>query len=152
MSHARSRGQATRHWQMLDHNYDLLLANRRPGDGEGSLGRAEAAEDWSKQDDAPRPSMSAAMIRAGYEARKNPQAVRTMPMGRGFYRVLVSLLMLMVLVTLLGASVKEPPLAVFAAIIIGVSGVLWWRTRRGRHLMVLPTSARLRTPPKPDRG
>jgi hypothetical protein len=137
---------------MLDHNYDLLLANRRPGDGDGAPGRAEAAEDWSRQDDGPRPSMAAAMIRAGYEARKNPQADRPLAMGRGFYRVLVALLVLTVLVTLLGASVKEPPLAVFAAIIIAVSGVLWWRTRRGRHLTVLPTSTRLRTPPRPNRG
>jgi Flp pilus assembly protein TadD len=152
MSHARSRGQSSRHWQMLDHNYDLLLANRRPGDGDGAPERAEAAEDWSRQGDGPRPSMAAAMIRAGYEARKNPQADRQLPMGRGFYRVLVALLVFTVLVTLLGASVKEPPLAVFAAIIISVSGVLWWRTRRGRHLTVLPTSTRLRTPPRPNRG
>ena len=32
MSHARSRGQATRHWRLLDHNYELVVARRRPGD------------------------------------------------------------------------------------------------------------------------
>jgi Flp pilus assembly protein TadD len=150
MGHARSRGQSTRHWQLLDHNYDLLVSNRRPGDDDSAP--VPAPTDAVREDDGPRPSMAAAMIRAGYEARKNPQANHPLSMTQGFYRVMVALLLLTVLVTLIGASVKEPPLAVFAAIIIGVSGVYWWRTRRGSHLMVLPTSARLRTSPRRRRG
>jgi Flp pilus assembly protein TadD len=152
MSHARSRGQSTRHWQMLDHNYELLVAHRRPDDGGAIPEAAGGMGERAPQDDGPRPSMAAAMIRAGYEARKNPQGDRSLAMGRGFYRVMVALLVLTVLVTLLGAAVKEPPLAVFAAIIMAVCGVLWWRTRRGRHLTVLPTSVRLHTPPRRDRS
>jgi tetratricopeptide (TPR) repeat protein len=149
MAHARSRGQSTRHWQLLDRNYDLLVAHRRPDDDEGAPPyRPEPAV----RDDGPRPSMAAAMIRAGYEARKDPQANRPLAMSRGFYRVMVALLVLTVLVTLVGASVKEPPLAVAAAIIIVVSGVFWWRTRTGRFLTALPTSARLRALPRRSSG
>jgi Flp pilus assembly protein TadD len=146
MSHARSRGQATRHWQLLDHNFELLLAHRRPGDDDAAP--PTPAETVDREDDDPRPSMAVAMIRAGYEARKNPQATRPLNMSRGFYRVMVTLLLLTVVVTMIGASVKAPPLAAVSAIIIVVFGVLWWRTRRGRLLTVLPTSARLRLPPR----
>ena len=147
MSHARSRGQATRHWQLLDHNYDLLVANRRPDDDDG----IPAALPRPPRDDAPRPSIAAAMIRAGYEARKNPQTDRPAALSRGFYRVMVGLLILMVLVTLVGASLEQPALGVVAAIIVVVAGVLWWRTRKGSHLTALPTSARLRMAPRPSR-
>ncbi len=151
MGHARSRGQSTRHWQLLDHNYDLLVASRRPGDDDGTPpGPAPSPE--PRNDTAARPSMAAAMIRAGYEARKDPQSSRPPQLSRGFYRVMVAFLVLTVLVTLVGASVKEPPLAVLAAIVAVVLGVLWWRTRTGRHLTALPTSARLRTAPRRAAG
>lgn len=140
MGHARSRGQSTRHWQLLDHNYELLVSSRHPGDDDGAPLQTAAS-----REDTPRPSMAAAMIRAGYEARKNPQATRPPQMSRGFYRVMVTLLVLAVLVTLVGASVKEPPLGAVAVIVIAVFGVLRWRTRPGRHLTALPTSARVRT-------
>jgi tetratricopeptide (TPR) repeat protein len=149
MGHARARGQSTRHWRLLDHNYELLVAHRRPGDDDNA---PPVPTEPSERDDGPRPSMAAAMIRAGYEARKNPQATRPPAMSRGFYRVMVALLVLTVLVTLAGASVKEPPLAAVAAIIIVVSGVFWWRTRTGRHLTALPTSARLKAPPRRTSG
>ena len=147
MSHARSRGQATRHWQVLDHNYDLLVANRRPDDDDG----VPVVSTRQPLDDAPRPSIAAAMIRAGYEARKNPLVDRPAALSRGFYRVMVGLLVLMVLATLVGASLEQPALGVVAAIVVLVGGVLWWRTRRGSHLTVLPTSARLRMSPRPSR-
>jgi Flp pilus assembly protein TadD len=145
MGHARSRGQATRHWRLLDHNFELLLAKRRPDDVEGPPSEPETG---ARDDDGPRPSMAAAMIRAGYEARKNPQLSRPQTLSTGFYRVLVALLALMVVVTLVGASLKSPPLGAVTAIIAAVSAVFWWRTRRGRLLVVLPTSARLRLPPR----
>lgn len=148
MGHARSRGQSTRHWRLLDHNYELLVANRRPGDDDSAPPPTPRA---ATSEDGPRPSMQAAMIRAGYEARKNPQAQRSLAMSRGFYRVMVALLVLTVLVTLVGTSLKEPPLGAVAAIFIVIAGVFWWRTRPGRHLTALPTSARLHTLPRGPR-
>jgi tetratricopeptide (TPR) repeat protein len=145
MGYARARGQATRHWRLLDHNFELLESRRRPSD---TADPPQAAETTEGGGDEPRPSMAAAMIRAAYEARKDPHANRPLAMGRGFYRVMVALLLLTVVVTMVGASLKAPPLAAVFAIIVAISAVFWWRTRTGRLLSVLPTSARLRLPPE----
>lgn len=151
MGHARSRGQSTRHWRLLDRNLELLVRLRRPGDNDGPPQAAVDVEPGD--DDAPRPSMAAAMIRRGYEARKNPQATRpSASMSEGFQRVMIGFLVTVVLVMMVGASVRQPPLAAPSAIIITIATVFWWRTRSGRWLVVLPTSARLRLSPRRDDG
>ena len=150
MGSARSRGQATRHWRLLDHNYELLLRLRKPGDGDG-LPAPPRRPDTADQ--GPRLSMSAAMIRRGYEARKNPQVDRpTISMSVAFQRLMIAFLTLVVVVMMVGASVKQPPLAVPSAALLGIAGLFWWRTRSGRSLVVLPTSARLRLAPRQDPG
>lgn len=149
MSHARSRGQATRHWRLLDHNHALVAPLHRPGDDDPAAGPESPST--ASAPAAPR-SMSAAILRARYEGHKNPPVRRPDRMAAGFQRVMVGFLLLVVLVTMVGATIKQPPLGMVFAIIVAVAVAFWWRTRRAHVLTVLPTSARLRVPPKRDDG